>query len=394
MNRIQLYIFRQVGAAAAFAAVALTLVIWLAQSHRMLEAMISQNQSLITFLELSALVLPQLAVQTLPFALLIAVLFVFARLERDSELVAMWAAGATRWFTVAPLIAVALLATFAAYLLTVYVMPAGMREMRDQMFDIRNDIIAAFVSEGTFTTPFDSVTVYVNEKSPNGDLRGIFVHDARNPEHTLTYLAQSGAIDTTGALPQLILHDGTIERRDANAQSIQVLDFKRYALDLGQFENARPRGSRDKSERYLGELLDPGPKTTDAERRQYFAEAQDRLSTPLYCLLFTLIAAAAFLGPAVDRNNLAPRLALAGGVAIIARLPAFTFHRMTEASSGAAFDTYTWPALWIAVALAVLLLRDVDLGALSVGNYLRHFGFGGLRPPSSGSRVTRLTAAE
>ncbi len=361
MNRIELYVFRQVGTAAAFAAVALTLVIWLAQSHRMLEVMVAQNQSLFTFLQLSSLVLPQLVSQTLPFALLVAVLFVLARLDRESELVAIWAAGMTRWSTVAPLLAAATLATLASYALTLYMMPAGMREMRDRMFEIRNDLINAFVSEGAFTTPFDNVTVYVNAKSASGDLRGIFVHDARDPNHTLTYLAQSGVIDAAGAIPQLILRKGSIQRREAKEDRIEVLDFDRYALDLGQFEKLRPAADRDKNERYVGELLKPGAAASDADRRKYFAEAHERLSAPLYCLVFTLIAAAAFLGRTAERNNPWPRMGLAGAAALVARLPAFAFHRMTEAHADAAIAMYAWPALWIAAPLAVLLIPDAGI---------------------------------
>ena len=53
--------------------------------------------------------------------------------------------------------------------------------MKDKVFDIRADIGAAILREGAFTTPSDGLTVFIRELAPSGEIRGILVHDNRDP---------------------------------------------------------------------------------------------------------------------------------------------------------------------------------------------------------------------
>ena len=93
------------------------------------------------------------------------------------------------------------------------------------------------------------------------------------------------------------------------------------------------------------------------QRRRLYAEAHNRLSNPLYCLVFALIGTYALIGGDFNRRGYGRRIAIAGGAALAARLPGFGLQQLTNATPDAAFSMYLWPMLWVATLL-ILLSRD------------------------------------
>src|SRR5262245_57976386 len=202
MSGIPSYMFRQIGMPLLFFTFVLTGVVWLSQSLRMLDLVINQSQSALTYLYLTLLALPQLMALILPFALFCAVLYALNRLYVESELVVTWAAAFSRWAAAGPVLVRAVAATGVGYCFSLFVMPAALREMKDPVFEMRADLVNTFVREGAFTNPIDGLTVYVSENNAGGEIRGILVHDARNPKAIATYMAQRGLLANTPAGPR------------------------------------------------------------------------------------------------------------------------------------------------------------------------------------------------
>ena len=176
-----------------------------------------------------------------------------------------------------------------------YLSPLGQRTMKDRVFDIRTDIGAAILREGTFTTPSEALTVFLREMDNNGEIRGLLVHDTSDPQRPITYIAQRGVLAQTEDGARLIMLDGNIEQPEDKGQRLSTLKFDQYVLNLDQYASAERTSLRDTSERYLPELLHPDvPAGPGAQRRanSYISEAHSRLSS-LYCIVFALIALAA-----------------------------------------------------------------------------------------------------
>lgn len=360
MSGIQSYMFRQIGGPLLFFTFVLTGVVWLSQSLRMLDLVINQSQSAATYIYLTLLALPQLMALILPFALFLAVLYALNRLYVESELVVLWAAGFSRWVVAGPVLVVAIAATVICYLFNLVVMPAGMREMKDRVFEIRADLVNTFVREGSFTNPITGLTVYVGENNPGGDIRGILVHDARNPKGIATYMAQRGLLASTPSGPRLIMMEGNVQWLEGGEGRLKVLNFEKYTFDLGQFDKQRDTRVAEASERYLGELLHPEKTVTDKLRRKFYSEAHSRLSTPLYCLVFALIGILALIGGNFNRRGYGGRIAIAMGAVLAARMPGFAIQQAVNNSPDLAPLLYVWPLLWVAGLLFMLAFPSFD----------------------------------
>ena len=310
MRKLFFYLLRQIVGPFLLFTLLLTLVVWMTQSLRLLDLVINRGQSAAIFAYLTMLMVPSLLVVIVPIAFFGAAIFTLNKLNSESELVVMWSAGVSRVQLAAPVLTAAAIAMGITYACGLYLMPLGQRLIADKVFDIRADIGTAILREGAFTTPANGLTVFIREVSPGGEIRGILVHDSHDPDHPVTYIAQTGILAQTEEGPRVIMENGTIEQSEQNGARLSVLKFDRYVFDLDQFGGAERSSDRDTSERYLPELLDPGLSGSDSELRRgiYFAEAHNRLSSPLYCIVFALIALAATGKAHMGRSSYALRL--------------------------------------------------------------------------------------
>src|SRR5215467_13764423 len=97
MGSIGWYIFRTTLGAFVLIVVSLTAVIWLATALRDLDLMTSQGQTILVFVGITSLIIPQLILVISPIALVIAASHVLNKLANDSELIVMNAAGMSPW---------------------------------------------------------------------------------------------------------------------------------------------------------------------------------------------------------------------------------------------------------------------------------------------------------
>ena len=355
MSRLSFYVLKQLIGPVALFAFLMTCVIWLTQSLHFLDIVINRGQSATTFLYLSMLALPSILVLILPIAFFFGVLYALSRLNSDSELVVMASAGFSRAQLSVPMFIAAGIVMALTYLCGLYLMPAGMRAVADKEVDIRADIGAALLNEGTFNTPATGLTVFIREIDSDGSIRGVLVHDNRNRRAPITYLAESGQLAQTPAGARLIMVDGTVEQSAKGGAHLTVLKFQRYVFDLDQFAGPARLTGRRANERYLGELFSPGPNVSPSIRSAYFAEAHNRLSQPLYCIAFALIALAAVTRGRRARGANALRMTIGSVAAAGIRIAGYGVQGIAVSSSAFCVLFYLIPLLGAGAALAVLV---------------------------------------
>jgi lipopolysaccharide export system permease protein len=207
---------------------------------------------------------------------------------------------------------------------SLWLMPAGQRALNAKVGDIRADIGAALLNEGEFNPPAPGLTVFIRLLGNDGQIRGILVHDSRDAKRPTTYLAERGELAQTPLGTRLIMLDGTMEQSEQGGRQLYVLKFPRYTFDLDQFSGPAQASQRQTNERSLVELLHPREaKLSQSIRNAYLAEANNRLSQPLYCLAFAMIALAAVLRGRRQRGALALRLTMASLAAAAVRIAGY-----------------------------------------------------------------------
>ncbi len=292
------YIFRQAFAALVMILVSLTAVVWIAMALKQLSVMTSEGQGSTTFLLLTLLVLPDILTIIAPIALLIAVLHTLNRMNGDSELIVLTAAGATVWRIAQPLMVLAALVSAWLLVSSFVVTPWSLRALNDVANKIRTDLIAQVLQPGQFASPEEGLTFHIRERDREGHLQGLMLSDTRSKTESMTYLANSGDISKRGEKNYLILRDGQIVRRSPK-EPATIIEFDSYVLDLSTISEAgRAEGPKPHA-RYLFELLYPDEKEPYYVMNpgSYRAELHQRFVDLFYPFMIVALVVA-FLGQA------------------------------------------------------------------------------------------------
>ena len=313
MDRLTRYILRQLLVGTIIVAVALTGVIWLSQSLRMIDIIVNRGLPVVTFFKLTVLLLPNFMTMILPVALFVVVLFTYSKLITDQELVVMRSAGIGPWGLARPAVIAAAGLVGILYLLNLYLVPASYKAFRDWQWNIRYSYAHIALVEGTFNTVVDGVTVYVRERIGEGELRGLMIHDERDPERPATIVAARGGLVESEDGPQVVLFDGNRQEVERGTDAFSILFFDRYGFDLAGEGNAGIMRHRKARERGLGELLDiEGDAFLDPRDYGSFrVEAHRRLTSPLQPLTFAVVGLACLIAGGTSRSGHSLRLTTA-----------------------------------------------------------------------------------
>ena len=295
MILVERYIFRTVFVAFLAVCLALTAVIWVTQALRELDLITGQGQSILLFITFNILTLPPLLAIVAPVALFAAVLSTLNKLNGDSELIVMSASGIAPLRLAVPFAALALLvAAFTAWL-SLSLIPASARALRDVISHVRADVITKVAQEGRFTVTDSGITFHFREKKGDA-LEGVFMEDGRDPAKPSIYLAERGHTVTMGEASFLVLENGYVQRSQGPGKDPAMVTFDRYALDLSQLVQDAEQTIYKARERSTSELF-----SVDASNDAYAqltagrfrAELHDRFSTPLFPIACMMIGFAA-----------------------------------------------------------------------------------------------------
>ena len=252
------------------------------------------------------------------------------------------------------------------YGLFIYLVPLSAKVSRDRLFEIQTDLVAALIQEGAFNSPVAGLTVYIREMSRGGEMRGILVHDGRDPEEATTYMASSGALVRTPEGPRLIMKDGNIQRVERARGQIDLLYFEKYTYDLSEFTQLNAQRTVKLKEMSLMELLDPQEENMLPRRRaQFAAKGHDRLTSPLYALVFAVIGLVGIILAGHSRGGHTIRIIATVGVAIGVRVIGLAVQNLSARDLTFLPLTYLVPLLVIFGGIYLLLDRPLPTRLLA-----------------------------
>tara|TARA_E500000331_G_scaffold10898_1_gene10024 strand:+ start:104 stop:1258 length:1155 start_codon:yes stop_codon:yes gene_type:complete len=304
MTTLFRYITKQLLFTTLLVTVILCMIFWLAKASTLLDFILNRGLDIGFFLYMSMLILPRLLIIILPIATFGTLLFGYYRLQTDSEIVVMRAAGTSTYTLAKPgLVVGGVIAVFMT-VLTTFLLPASYREFKDQEFAIRHEFGSVLLQEGSFNTIAPGVTVFVHKRGADEELQGIMLHDNRDPEKPQTWLAERGAMVATDDGPRALLLNGNRQQVDRVRGTFSMLLFEQTTLDIAEAAGSSGTRWREPRERFLNELFDP--QDTSQSVTYYadlIAEAHSRLVQPILPLTFAAVTLAILLTGSYSRRG-------------------------------------------------------------------------------------------
>lgn len=351
LSRLDRYILWQLILALILVTAGLVALIWLTQSLRFIQTIISHGLSPFVFIKLTGLLVPSFLATILPITCFLVTLFIYIRLSGDQELVIMRGLGWSNLRLARPGLTLAVGVVLLGYALALGIVPWTRAVFRTYQYEIRNQIAAFLLEPGVFTPVSGNVMVYVQGRDANGALRGIIIEDSRDTNAPATILARTGELIISPQGPVVVLKDGSHEQVDPKTGQLDILTFKDDTISLAQTVKVENLVDNDAAATPLLHLFHPPHSLPPGEQKKWLVEAQRRLSAPLSALGYGLIALVAALGGEFKRHGGLTRVV--GAVGITVSLVALGL----GVGNLAARNTNLLPLMWVwATAPAIVAL--------------------------------------
>lgn len=365
MRTLDRYIFRQMLLPVGGAIAALTAIALISQSLTQFELIIERGQDAWTFIKVTLLSMPLLSGLIFPIALFVGSLVALTRMQGEHEFTAAFASGVPLRQAASPIVRIGVYFFLISLASNLFLQPWASRQMREELFRVRTDLVSSLVKEGEFSTSPSGLTIYVQRIDQNGLLRQIFI---RTPTATngqdRTYAAREGKITTIDGASILVMRDGSTQQVSGDS----ILDhttFDQYSMDISSFFASDDYLDLKESDRYLHELFFPnlnlpgeGGDYERENRGKFTAEGHGRIASPLYTITFIILAITAVLGGRYSRNGYAGRIAIAAAAAVTARLGGMVVQTISADIALLNIVQYVIPLIPIMLCLNIIARRD------------------------------------
>ena len=354
------YVLRHLAVPTFFITLSLVCVVWLTQSLRFIDLIINQGLPVSEFLRLIVLLLPSLFGLVLPIAILCSALYTYNKLNYESEILVLRAAGVSRLGIARPAIILAVVVAMIGYFISLYALPVSYRNFKDLQNYFRDNYASLMLEEGIFNKPVEGLTIYISSRAADDTLKGILIHDNRVPLHPTTLIGESATAQRGANGLQFLMHNATRQQIDRDTGKISLLYFDSYPFDVDFFgQNKVDRGLKS-DEMFVSQLLHPDPSLPKKQRNKQIADGHNRLIWPFYNFSLPMMILALMLSGDYNRRGQTKRIMTAVVLAIILISLGMTFKNI--ASDGKKFAIvlmYVPSALTVLFSLYIIVVAKV-----------------------------------
>ncbi|WP_323036566.1 LptF/LptG family permease [Pararhodobacter sp.] len=232
MARLDRYILAQLLRVFGFFSLVLVSVYWVNKAVKLFDQLISDGQSMVVFLEFTALSLPMLIRTVLPISAFVAATFVTLNLLKNSEISVLQAAGISPFRLARPFVIFGLIVTAFLVILMNFLVPEARSQLMRRQAEVAQNVTSALLQDGVFQHPAEGVTFFISEITPEGVMRGIYLSDSRSQLQRIDYTARTALIvpDSTG--PKLVMIDGQAQIHNRRTGRLSVTGFGDFTYDL------------------------------------------------------------------------------------------------------------------------------------------------------------------
>lgn len=361
MPKFDRYLLSQLVVLFGFFSLVLISVYWVNRAVLLFDQLIGDGQTAVVFLEFTALALPNVIRLVLPVSAFAATVYVINRLTAESELVVVQAMGYSAFRLARPVFLFGLLVTLLVAILNHFLVPASRAELADRRAEISENITAKLLTEGRFLHPAAGITFYIRDITTAGELRDIFLSDARNAESRTTYTAKRALLVPDQAGPKLVMFDGMAQTLKHDGRRLFVTRFEDSVFDIASLIDPGGGRGRTVDELSTGELLSTDPaliKETGSSAAEFLYEAHARIAQPFMAVAGALIGFAALMLGGFSRFGIWRQVLLA--IVLLIGLQLMDNGMADLARQGARL----WPVVYLpplsgcAVAIAMLWMSN------------------------------------
>ena len=263
---------------------------------------------------------PLILYLAIPIFLAITISRFYDRVLRDNEVTALTSAGLSTLSVAKPAIVLSLVATVICVAISVYLIPASLRNIENIRFNARTYLNYRALPEGRFISIKRGVTIYVYRWTSRNAVEDVFLIDKSKPSQSRVLFARKGEFIEDPEKLVLILWRGRIDvvEKKKGKTKYSSVSFNRLSQHLPTLRAGmwRKRGWRGPQEQTIASLMDPPAKVkrNPTEAHKWRSELYRRLIAPFLCLSYGVFCVGALLAWHSPRRD---RIKSLGAIAVV-----------------------------------------------------------------------------
>ena len=288
--------------------ISISLIVWVIQAVNFLDIVTEDGHGFKIYFLYTLLSLPKIFSKILPFIYFISLFYIILKYENENELIIFWTIGIKKIEFVNVLLKFSIFYLILQLLFTTYIVPTTLDKARSYIRGSNVDLFSSIIQEKKFIDVVKDLTIFVEEKNINGDLKNIFLKEKIGENEYQTIIAKEGKIKKYDIKTTLLLFDGKIINN--NNKKINSFEFSKTEINLSKFTTkttTHPKiqeiGTYDVlacivrlknfNNAYISNVFITNKKLNNCipeNLKDTFQEIFKRLVSPLYLLTLSLIA--------------------------------------------------------------------------------------------------------
>ena len=288
--------------------ISISLIVWVIQAVNFLDIVTEDGHGFKVYFLYTLLSLPKIFSKILPFIYFISLFYIILKYENENELIIFWTIGIKKIEFVNVLLKFSIFYLILQLLFTTYIVPTTLDKARSYIRGSNVDLFSSIIQEKKFIDVVKDLTIFVEKKNINGDLKNIFLKEKIGENEYQTIIAKEGKIKKYNNRSALLLFDGKIINN--NNKKINSFEFSKTEINLSKFTTkttTHPKiqeiGTYDVlacvvklknfNSAYISNVFINNKKLNNCipeNLKDTFQEIFKRLISPLYLLTLSLIA--------------------------------------------------------------------------------------------------------
>ena len=208
-----------------------SIIVWAVQAVNFLDLIVEDGHGVTVYLNYSLLNIPKILTKFVPLSFLIALFLTILRFEGESEFLILWTSGLNKMKIVNFFFKVSILVTILQLLFSSLINPKFLNQSRSLIKSSNLDYVSTMIKSKQFNDTIDGLTIYVEEKKPNGVLKNIFIRDDGSvlkslenskDSNNVTIYAKEGIIEEGLQGNYLLLRNGTIQKENDKNEIVSI----------------------------------------------------------------------------------------------------------------------------------------------------------------------------
>ena len=190
----------------------LSVILFVQQAGRFSDIFFSANIPKNLVWQLTFALVPNVIAFTCPMAVLVGVIIGLSKMQGDSELIAIRAAGVGNFQITLPIIFLGVLLSSLAFFINLNGVPFAAQIVRQVALQTALYKLESPIEPGVFNTEINGYTIYVKDGDfEKGTWKNIFIYNEDKPNNSLRLItSRSGRIDTKEESSELVLENAVV----------------------------------------------------------------------------------------------------------------------------------------------------------------------------------------